>query len=81
VIPFQLIEYLPQETEVIVWQALINRVGYFYNMLVQTSAYESYQKYMSSLVKSFYLKLDWDENLVVGTWTERYNCIFEVIFF
>ncbi len=70
-IPFQLIEYLPQETEVIVWQALINRVGYFYNMLVQTSAYESYQKYMSSLVKSFYLKLDWDENLAVDTWTER----------
>jgi hypothetical protein len=50
-------------------------------MLVQTSAYESYQKFMSRLVRSFYLKLDWEENLVEDTWTERYNFIFEVFFF
>ena len=27
---------------------------------------------MSSLIKPFYLKLDWDVNLDVDTWTERY---------
>ena len=70
-VPLQIVEYLSQESEVIVWQALLNRVGYYYNMLVQTSVYGDYQKYMSGLVRPFYLKLDWEANLAVDTWTER----------
>ena len=70
--PFQVIQFLQNETRELVWLALINRVGYFYNMLVSTSAYGDYQVYMSSLIRSFYNKLGWFENLAVDSWMERY---------
>jgi len=69
--PFKLIEFLSSETKELVWLALINRVGYFYNMLVSTSVYGGYQKYMSSLVRNFYNKIGWYENLAIDSWMER----------
>ena len=54
------------------WLALINRVGFFYNMLVSTSVYGDYQVYMSGLVRSHYNKLGWVENLSIDSWMERY---------
>ncbi len=69
-IPFEVIQYLPQETDELVWLGFLNRVGFFYNMFVATSAYGEFQSYMSGLVKTFYNKLDWEEKYS-DTWIER----------
>ena len=71
VIPFQIMQYLKQETKEIPWVAIINRVGYFYNMLVQTSAYGDYQAFMSDILRAYYNKYDWEENLATDSWYER----------
>ena len=70
--PFQLIQFLSSETKELVWLSLINRVGYFYNMLVTTGVYGGYQKYMSGLIPLFYNKIGWYEDLAVDSWMERF---------
>ncbi len=40
-------------------------------MLVSTSVYGDYQMYMSSLIRQFYNKLDWEEKPLNDTWMER----------
>jgi hypothetical protein len=69
-IPFEVIRYLPQETDELVWLGFLNRVSFFYNMFVTTSTYGEFQSYMSSLVKAFYNKLAWEEKSS-DTWIER----------
>ena len=60
--PFELTKYLTKEFDEIVWMAIINRAPYVYRMLITTSIYGDYQKYMSSLVQPYYKKLGWTEN-------------------
>ena len=72
--PFEIIQYLPQENDELVWLGFFNRVSFFYNMFVATSAYGDFEIYMSSLIKPFYNKLDWEEKSN-DTWIERLNKI------
>lgn len=69
--PFELIEYMATEDKELPWLALINRVGYFYNMIVSTSAYGNYQTFMSEIIRPLYNKLDWDAK-PSDSWIERY---------
>lgn len=64
-------QYLTKETKELPWISFVNRVGYFYNMLAQTSAYGDYQAYTSALLRSYYIKYDWDEDLNKDSWLER----------
>jgi hypothetical protein len=70
-IPFKLMQYLVEETKELPWLAIVNRVSYFYNMLVQTSAYGDYQSYTSALLRQYYIKYDWEEDLSKDSWLER----------
>jgi hypothetical protein len=49
---------------------LLSRISYFYRMLIVTSIYGEYQKYMSKLVKPYYEKLEWEEK-ESDSWIEK----------
>ena len=50
--------------------ALLSRISYFYRMLITTSVYGDYQKYLSKLVRPYYTKLDWEEK-ESDSWIEK----------
>ena len=69
-IPFEIIEYLSQETDELVWTGFLNRISFFYESLVTTSAYGDYQKFMRTLVAPLYNQLGWIEK-ENDTWLQK----------
>ncbi|CAF0711353.1 unnamed protein product [Brachionus calyciflorus] len=65
------VKYLDNEFDYLPWSVFLNRIKYFTNILDTSFVYDELQSYLQKLVKPYYTKLGWIEDVQKDLWTER----------
>ena len=71
-IAFDLSTYLLNEFDFLPWSTFFCRIKFYTNLFESTSSYRSVQDFLRNLVKPYYTKLGWTENIETDLWTDRF---------
>ena len=71
-VPLDLVKFLSKELDYLPWNMFITRIRFYIDMLDSTQYYGSLQSYLASLVKNYYNKFGW-ENDLSQSWLDRYK--------
>jgi hypothetical protein len=69
--PLNIAKYLKNEPEFLPWNVFLNRIRFYIDMLDTSSVKENLFSLLRDLVKSYYIKLDWNDNKQ-DLWLDRY---------
>ena len=71
-IAFDLSTYLAHEFDFLPWSAFISRIKFYTDLFESTSNFRPIQAFLRDLVKPYYTKLGWIENIETDLWTDRF---------
>ena len=60
--PFELFDYLKNESDILLWRIIISHLKELTNMLQSTNTYREFKNFLLQIFKSVYLNFKADEN-------------------
>lgn len=68
--PFELIQFVVNEDAYVTWSALLDRLGFYINVIESTEVYGELRNYLIQLIRPIYSKLTW-ESKSTDSWLTR----------
>lgn len=68
---FDLANYLKTEYDYLPWKTFLAKIRFFAELMSTTSSHGLMKKNLAQLVRAYYQKLDWTENIHTDEWNDR----------